>query len=194
MNATPTITTVAPTNCARGRSLNVVINGTGFPTNFVAGGGTVSFGDGVTVGTVVRNSSSKLTASVAVDAAAVPGARTVTVTNPDTGAATCTACATVVVDPQITNVAPASRARGTTAQAVTISGSGFQPGAVVKLSGTGITVTATTVTDPSTVTVQLSVGASATLGARDVTVTNPDTGTVTCGGCFTVNRDRRSGR
>ena len=36
-------------------------------------------------------------------------------------------------------------------------------------------------------TVQLSVGASATLGARDVTVTNPDTGTVTCGGCFAVN-------
>ena len=109
VNATPTITTVAPTNLRQGRSLNVVVNGTGFPTNFVAGGGTVSFGDGVAVTAVVRNSSSKLTVSVAVDAAAVPGARTVTVTNPDTGTTTCTSCATVVVDPQITNIAPASR-------------------------------------------------------------------------------------
>ena len=45
----------------------------------------------------------------------------------------------------------------------------------------------TTVIDATTMTVVVTVGGSTALGIRDVTITNPDTGTTTCAACFRVN-------
>ena len=129
----------------------------------------------------------RLTATVAVAPDAAVGPHAVTVVNPDGGAAECAGCLVVVADPQVTGAAPAALARGATAQVVTIQGAGFQPGATVRLSGAGVTVGAANVLDASTITVPVTVGGSSALGARDIVVTNPDTGTATCSGCFTVN-------
>ena len=67
-----------------GVTRQVVINGARFATPSPA----VSFGPGVTVVTVVRNSASKLTVSVTVNPSAAIGPRDLTVTNPDGGMAT----------------------------------------------------------------------------------------------------------
>ena len=186
VNALPTVTSITPSKLRRDVSTSVTIVGSGFPADFVASGGTVSLGDGVSVVSVVRNSSTKLTVGVSVSGSAVLGSRTVRLVNPDGGSASCTGCAGIVADPSITAITPSSRARGTTAQTVTITGSEFQPGALVKFSGSGVSIASTTVNDSTTMTLQITVGGSAALGARDVTITNADTGTTTCRECFTV--------
>ena len=43
-----------------------------------------------------------------------------------------------------------------------------------------------TVTNSSTLTIEVTVGGAAAVGARDLTITNTDTGTTTCAGCFAV--------
>lgn len=183
----PTLTSVTPSHVRRGRSATVVLNGTNLAADFVAGGGTVSFGPNVTVSSVVRNSASKLTTTVVVEPGAEAGPRTVSLVDPVGGVAECERCFTIVADPQVGGLAPSTLARGAMAQTVTISGAGFAPGASVWFSGSGVTVGAMSVLDAGTLTASVTVGASAALGGRDVIVTNPDTGTTTCVGCFTVN-------
>jgi uncharacterized repeat protein (TIGR01451 family) len=80
----PTISTVSPSTLARGGATTVVIHGSSFGTPAPA----VSFGPGVNVVNVVRNSGSKLTVSITVDPGAAIGPRDVTVTNADGGVAT----------------------------------------------------------------------------------------------------------
>ncbi len=104
-------------------------------------------------------------------------------------ASTANATLTITVSPaavSLTSAKPA-RGQGSTNQTVTLTGSGFQSGAVVGFSGTGISIVSTTVTNSTTIAVKVNVASNAPTGVRDVTVTNPDTGATTCSGCFTVN-------
>jgi hypothetical protein len=55
------------------------------------------------------------------------------------------------------------------------------------ISGAGITINSVTYTDPTHVTLNVSVAASAAAGAHDVTVTNPDGQAATGTGIFTVS-------
>ena len=70
-----------------------------------------------------------------------------------------------------------SRGQDAVNQNITINGTGFLSGAVASFSGTGITVNSTTFNSATKVTANIDIAAGATTGARDVTVTNPDTGT-----------------
>ncbi len=187
VTALPTLSTATPNHVRQGQSASIVLIGTGFAADFVTGGGTISFGQDISVGTIVRNSATRLTAAVVVGPDAAVGQRAVRVVNPDGGAVDCTGCLVVVADPSVSGAAPSALARGAVAQSVTIHGSGFQAGATVRFSGAGVTVGTATVLDEATITVPVSVTASSALGARDIVVTNPDTGTATCSGCFTVN-------
>jgi hypothetical protein len=69
------------------------------------------------------------------------------------------------------------------------AGSGFVNGAglTVTFSGTGITVNSTTFLSATQVKANITIASNAATGARDVTVTNPDAGTKTLTGGFTVN-------
>ena len=69
---------------------------------------------------------------------------------------------------------------------MTITGDGFQAGATVKFSGTGVTVVSATVVSPTTLQLSVTIGVAAAVGNRDVTVTNPSKATAVCGGCFAV--------
>ena len=73
----PTLTSVAPTQGTQGTTVAVTLTG----TNFVVGATTVNIsGAGVTANSVVVSSSTSLTASFVLDAAAAVGDRNVTVT------------------------------------------------------------------------------------------------------------------
>lgn len=74
----PALLSVNPAGGQAGQSLNVAV--TGQNTSFQQGVTQVSFGAGVTVGSVSVNSPTSLTAAVTVQAGASPGQRTVTVT------------------------------------------------------------------------------------------------------------------
>lgn len=92
-----------------------------------------------------------------------------------------------IANPTVTSTSPNNMTQGAGPTTVTITGTGFQSGATVAFSGTGITTGAVTFVSATTLTVPVTVAANATTGARNVTVTNPDTGTGTGTGVFTVN-------
>jgi hypothetical protein len=186
VNAAPTVTDVTPDNLGQGASdQDLTITGTGFQD-----GATVSFsGTGITVDDVTFVDATELTVNVNISGAATPGARDVTITNPDAGTpAVCEDCFSVNAAPTTTSVSPNDLGQGATDVDLTVTGTGFQDGATVEFSGTGITVNDVTFVSPTTLTVNVTVSSTATTGARTVSVTNPDEGTpATCVACFTVN-------
>ena len=92
----------------------------------------------------------------------------------------------VTARPTITVLSPNTQRRGQSNRTVIFTGSGFAAGATVSLSGSGITVVSVTRNSASQLTVVISVSSGAALGARNVTVTNPDAGTFTLSNGFTV--------
>jgi Putative Ig domain/Quinohemoprotein amine dehydrogenase, alpha subunit domain III len=94
---------------------------------------------------------------------------------------------TIAPLPSVTSTTPSSRGQGATNQTIAINGANFVNGAVVSFSGSGITVNSTTWVSATKINVNIDVASNATTGARNVTVTNPDTGTITGVGVFTVN-------
>ncbi|RLD18729.1 MAG: hypothetical protein DRI36_00690 [Caldiserica bacterium] len=87
--------------------------------------------------------------------------------------------------PQITEVNPNSGRQGKTIP-VTITGSNFQDGANVNISGAGVTVTSTTVKSSTEIDITVKISSNAAVGYRDVTVTNPDGGSATMADAFLV--------
>jgi len=166
----PTISSVTPSSGTSAGGTAVTIAGTGFQT-----GATITFGGAALTATTVNATS--ITGNTSVHAA---GAVSVVVTNPDLQSVTCTNCYTytAAAPPTVSSVTPTS---GSTSggTSVTISGSNFQTSATVSFGGSPVsvaTLTATTITGVTT---------AHAAGAVTVSVTNPDTQTGSCAGCFT---------
>lgn len=184
INAAPTVSSASPASRAAGsQTVSVTVNGsfTGTPS--------VSFsGTGISVGSPTSVSSSSVNVPVTVAPDADPGARSITVTNPDGGMATCSGCFTVKAPPTVTGVSPAAQRIGTGPTTVTISGTGFNTGGVAVSFGPGTTTGTPSVT-ATAITVPVTVSATATPGTRDVTVLNTpadDGGSATDAAAFTV--------
>jgi plastocyanin len=88
--------------------------------------------------------------------------------------------------PTITKVVPAAVKHGTKNDKLTITGTNFATGIKVKVSGTGVTVSAVHRTDAGHLTVTVSVTAAAAKTKRNVTVTNPSGAAVTKAAALTV--------
>ena len=142
-------------------------------TNFVNGLSVVIGGASATV-----NSVSATQIIVLAPADTSPGAKDITITNPDTGAVTLTGGFTYL-SPTITGVSPASGPKGTV---ITITGTNF-----VSAAGLAVTIggaAATGFTWNSATQITATTPSSATSGAKAVTVTNRDTGSATLAGGF----------
>ena len=85
--------------------------------------------------------------------------------------------------PTLTAVSPSSGTQGQSV-AVTLTGTNFAAGCTIGLSGTGITVSNTTVVSGTQITATFAIGATAAAGAQSVTVTCP--GGTTTAQTFTV--------
>jgi len=166
----PTVTSVLPNSGSSAGGTAVTVNG----SNFVSGA-TVSFG-----GSPVAISSASPTAISGTTAVHAAGAVNVVVTNPDAQTGTCIGCFTYVAAPPPTasSVTPGS---GSTAggTSVSVSGTGFQAGAAVSFGGSALTITNLT----ATAITGSTPGHAA--GVVNVVVTNPDTQSGTCAGCYT---------
>src|SRR5205085_555327 len=75
-----------------------------------------------------------------------------------------------------------------------VTGSGFfDPGAAfpnhisASIGGSGVTVNSVTYTDPTHITLNLTVSGGAAVGTRTITVTNPDGQQITSGAILTIN-------
>jgi hypothetical protein len=93
----------------------------------------------------------------------------------------------VFTSPTVTSTSPNSRGQGAASQVISVVGTGFVSGATSFFAGTGITVNSTAFVDATHLNVTITVAGNATVGAGNVTVTNPDGGTGTGTGVFTVN-------
>ncbi|RII26153.1 MAG: hypothetical protein CXR31_10620 [Geobacter sp.] len=86
-----------------------------------------------------------------------------------------------------TPITPNSGMQGTTNLNVSITGTNFVSGCTANFGGGGITVNSTTWNSATSVTANIDIAVGATLGARNITVTNPDAQAGTGTGLFTVN-------
>jgi hypothetical protein len=68
---------------------------------------------------------------------------------------------------------------------VDVLGSNFRAGAKATF-GAGVTVNSTTFVNSGRLTANITISSGSTTGVRTVTVVNPDKGTGSCVGCFTV--------
>src|SRR5437867_7277 len=140
-----------------------------------SGTGTVSFGvaDGGAFFVFAADPSSVFTSGVSF-----------TLTANFADGASASASASVPFMPTISSVSPSTGLQGANLT-VTVTGTNFQAGASAAF-GAGIRVSSTTVGSSAQLSVALVIGATAAMGARDVTVTNPDGQTVVLAGGFTV--------
>ncbi|MEY2420264.1 MAG: hypothetical protein QOI95_331 [Acidimicrobiaceae bacterium] len=183
IRTSPNITSLNPNARGQGTShKSVAVNGTGFDATSV-----VTFsGTGITVHSTTHNSAVLLTLDISIDPSAAVGARDVTITNSDGGTNTLQEGFTVTAKPVITNLNPNARGQGVSHTSVAVNGTGFDSAPTVTFSGTGITVHSATRNSAILLTLDLSIDPAATVGARDVTVTNADGGASTSAGAFTV--------
>jgi hypothetical protein len=90
--------------------------------------------------------------------------------------------------PVVTSVSPSSGEQGSSAT-LTVSGESFDEGASVEFSGDGITVQQVTHVSCYELRVDVTIADTATPGARDVTVINPDNSFGTGAGLFSVTEN-----
>jgi Quinohemoprotein amine dehydrogenase, alpha subunit domain III len=93
----------------------------------------------------------------------------------------------VSTSPTVTSTTPSSRDRGAANQTIAVNGTGFASGATVAFSGSGITTNSTTFVSPTEIDLNVTIGGSATLSSRTVTVTNPDGGSGSLASAFSVD-------
>src|SRR5207244_393153 len=120
-NPALTLTSIAPTSGTRLQTLDVVFTGTGYITGVT----TVDFGAHITVNSTTAPGATQLTANITIAAAAAPGQRTATVTNPAPGGGSDTRNFTVNNPaPTLTAVNPAIGGLGQTLSVI-LTGSGY---------------------------------------------------------------------
>jgi len=163
----------------------ITITGTGFKTGVTVGsfanGNGVADPNVVATVTSVNLSGTLITATVAIKAGDANPAVGYTVTNLDGGVAKVSAIQpdALVIDagPTVTAVSPATGLASTT-NAFTITGTGFEAGAVVSATSDGTCAPATVVSATS-ITATCTLGAIPTTTAVSLVVTNPDGGSAT---------------
>jgi hypothetical protein len=94
---------------------------------------------------------------------------------------------TTLSAPTVASTNPSSRGQGAAGQTITVTGTGFVPGATVSFPGSGITVNSSSFASATQMSANVTISSGASTGGRSVTVTNPDGGSGSCPGCFTVN-------
>jgi hypothetical protein len=175
----PAIASVSPVGVGQGATVGAIVTG----SNFQPGVAVSVSGSGVTLASTTFISATKLKAQITVAGDAAVGPRDVTVTE-TTGTATCSGCLVVDAGPLPTSSSPNAGTRGTT-ERVAIVGSGFQPGAQVRL-GRGVTVNSTRFLSPSLLKASITIDPEAAAGPRTVGVVDPDGGQGSCAACFAV--------
>jgi hypothetical protein len=184
----PALTNVTPAGAQREETLQLTIVGAGFVQDLT----TFSLGADITVDAIEVTSPGSLTASIGIGPDAALGPRDVYVSNPAPGGGTATlpggftvAAANPV--PALTAANPPSGQRLDTVD-VTLTGSGFRAGLTTVTFGPGVDVNGIAVHSPTALTATVSIAATASLGARNVAVTNPSPGggSAVLAGGFTV--------
>lgn len=164
--SSPIISGITPTPVAANSTRALTVTGVSFKAGTVA---TISAGGG-SLGAVSNNTGTSL--NVTLTAGSNPGSYVFSIVNPDGGRANYSL--TVNAGPTIASVTPGAVTNGI-GTSVTISGTGFQSGAVITM--TNGTVSSTSFVNATSMMATLTPTGS--IGTTVVTVTNPDGGVAT---------------
>jgi hypothetical protein len=181
-----TLTLSAPSLVADGVStVDATVTATDMYGNPKAGETLVLASDGdVTVSAVTDLGFGIYTATVTASTTAGTEVLTATI-----GSVSTTVSLTELAPLTVGSVSPNSRGQGANGgafgQSVTITGTGFTPGALTSF-GAGVAVKFTTVVNATTLIAHIVVAGNAEPGARDVTVSLTDGRSTTCAACFSV--------
>ena len=176
---TPVITQVNPNTGQQGQQ-NLSVNLTGQFTHWVQGTTTANFGAGITVASLVVNSTTSATAVLNIDPAALVGTRTVTITTSTEVVSLSNGFTVQVATAVPITVNPNQGQQGQTIANVIITGSGthFVQGTTQARFGPSVMVGSgiagdfgpVTVTSSTSATAQITIFTSALPAARTVTV------------------------
>ncbi len=161
----PAITSVAPASGYQGQTLSITISLTSLNTPT-----SVSLGPGITVTGYAASGATQVTASIAIDAAAVPGPREISVVTGE-GTAAKPGGFEVLGPPTITSVAPGTGNPGQTLSVV-ITGT-YLSGATAVSFGQGISVTGFNADSATQITANMVIDPAAELGTKEVRATTP---------------------
>jgi len=203
--ATPSLTSITFTPSGTGNTIGVGATGTFTLTGvgFAGNGGsdtlTSTGGVGVTFSNDTETASTTtITGDYSAAAATVGtgGLNLIDAANPSPGLSLASAF-TVTPAPTFAGASPAFMGVTQGASPVNITGLNFETGATVTMvstvDATSLKVGTSTLNSDGSLTVSVTPvnavsGAAATIGSYNVTVTNPDGGSVTAGGAFTVDQ------
>jgi hypothetical protein len=166
----PSLLSALPTSAQAGTSANIVI--TGQFTNFQQGFSSVSFGSGITVNLVTVANATQLTASITVAPNASVGTRTISVSTNSQNVQLNNGFSVTAGSPAITQINPNIGTDGQTLN-VNISGiyTSWVSGTTTVSFGSGITVNLVTVNSATSLTANISIGASTPTGPVNVVTT-----------------------
>ena len=166
----PVVFSAVPSIGRQAETLDVAV--TGRFTSFAAGRTTASFGDGITVTSVLVQSPTNATVSIAIDPAATLGSRTIVMT---TGAETASLVGGFTVLAGAPTLLSANPNVGEQGQTLTVVLTGrftnFVQGLTTASFGSGVSVGTVTVNGPTLASVPITISTGATTGTRSVTVT-----------------------
>lgn len=187
----PRVNTITPAGFGQGAvSAPLTITGDGFnPTGstlFIKeAGAATGAAAGITVGDItVSPNGQTLTTTLTVSGTAPVGPRDVTVRSADGGYFKVASGITINAAPHVTSVAPNSRGQGWIGD-VTITGTGLSSATTFDF-GPGITGPTTGSSGSTNAVVHLTIAPDASLGSHTIVATNPDNGTSSTSGQFTV--------
>ncbi|MCG3133346.1 MAG: hypothetical protein HMLKMBBP_00491 [Planctomycetes bacterium] len=170
--ADPVVSSVIPPVFLPGTTTPARIAGSGFNTGIA-----VTFpgaaGAGLTISGVTRTSATEITFTVAAPANATLGGQNITLQNTGDSASTATNAFHVAPrDPVILSCSAAALAKGASNVDVLVKGVNFRSGDTLAASGSDVTFSSVTVSDPETITAKVAAGSGAATGLRDVTVSH----------------------
>jgi RHS repeat-associated protein len=185
-SGTPVITLVNPNTGPQGQT-NLSVTITGQFTHFSASSVVTFSGTGITVGTPTAATLTSLTLPVSIAANAPLGAQGIQLVTGTETVSLANAFTVAVGAPVITLVNPNTGPQGQTNLSVTITGqfTHFSAASVVTFNGTGITVGTPTAATLTSLTLPVSIAATAPLGAQGIQVVT-GTETVSLANAFTV--------
>jgi hypothetical protein len=161
-----TLTGLTPAAGVRGTAVGITITG----SQLTGATGLSGTGNGITVSNFTVVNDTTITATLTLSGGANLGMRNIGVTGGAAGNSTNTEPFTVS-QPTLTGITPAQGTHGTSVN-VNLSGSGLTGVNTVSVSGNGITVSAVTVVNDTTVTARFAITNGANLTARNVSVRN----------------------
>ncbi len=183
----PSISSLSPSSRGQGATnQSITINGSNFGSGTWNASSVLFSGTGITVNSVTRNSSTRLTVNISIASTATTGGRDVTVVNPNGGRATRTNGFTVNAGPTLTSVSPSSAARGHSGIVLIVNGSNLQSGGTISISGSGITITSATRLSSTQIRIVVTISSTAAVGGRTITFRNADSGTAVLTGGLIV--------